>query len=367
MGLWKKNLFVSEIPWSYYLHPCCKLYAEELAGDGRTLWINPPTRNPFSMRLSIKNRNLLLFKPLMFKRSVDGLGFWRWEVKLQIYLITRIFLGKPSSIWSISTAYDYLLRMFRPRISIFWSGDFFNPKKEFENYAQFDLTLCLTPDKFKQIPQAYSGEKMHFNMSCSGTFFEDRDKLKNNPAIRQIIRKMEKYDTVAGYVGTLSMRRLDDELLEHLAKNLPNFLFLFIGKGDGTQNTDLKLEKLRRNENFVTMDGFEYDQLPEVIELFDFCLIPYRTDEANLGTCPTKFIEYCAIGKPIIGTRLPGLEKFGDLLLLSDEKDEFTRHLRTGNSYFDEEVVTNQQKLAINSSPRNFIEEFARKTTKSKT
>ena len=83
-----------------------------------------------------------------------------------------------------------------------------------------DLTLCLTPDKFKQIPQAYSGEKMHFNMSCSSTFFEDRDKLKNNPAIRQIIRKMEKYDTVAGYVGTLSMRRLDDELLEHLASRI---------------------------------------------------------------------------------------------------------------------------------------------------
>lgn len=366
MGQWKKNLFVSEIPWSYYLHPCCKLYAEELAKNGKTLWINPPTRNPLSIRFSIKNRNLLLFKPLMFKRSADGLGFWRWEVKLQIYLIARIFLGKPSSVWSISTAYDYLLRMFEPRISIFWSGDFFKPKKEFESYSQFDITLCLTPDKFEQIPPAYSGEKMHFNMSCSGSFFKGRDKQGDNPAIRKITGKMDKYDAIAGYIGTLSMRRLDDELLEYLAKNLPNFLFLFIGKGDGTKNTDLKLEMLLRNENFVTMDCFEYEQLPEVIELFDFCLIPYKTDESNLGTCPTKFIEYCAIGKPIIGTRLPGLEKFSDLLLLSDEKDEFTRHLRTGSSYFDEEIITNQQKLAINSSPRNFIEEFAKKTNKAK-
>ena len=74
-GTMEKNLFVSEIPWSYYLHPCCKLYAEELAGDGRTLWINPPTRNPFSMRLSIKNRNLLLFKPLMFRDPWTGWAF----------------------------------------------------------------------------------------------------------------------------------------------------------------------------------------------------------------------------------------------------------------------------------------------------
>ena len=29
-------------------------------------------------------------------------------------------------------------------------------------------------------------------------------------------------------------------------------------------------------------------------------MIPYQVNDENKGTCPTKFIEYCAMGKPIV-------------------------------------------------------------------
>ena len=67
----------------------------------------------------------------------------------------------------------------------------------------------------------------------------------------------------------------------------------------------------------------DYNELPEIISEFDLGLIPYKTDHANIGTCPTKFIDYPSIGKPTISTKLPGLEKFGDLILIAESRDDF--------------------------------------------
>ena len=41
MNLWESNLILSDIPWDYYLHPCPKFYAWELAKRGPTIWVNP--------------------------------------------------------------------------------------------------------------------------------------------------------------------------------------------------------------------------------------------------------------------------------------------------------------------------------------
>ena len=89
--------------------PLPNLYGEELAKNGSTLWVNPPTRNPLKAKLILKNKNLLIFTPIIFKRSSDDSGFGKWEVRMQIKFIASFFLGTPSSVWSISTAYPHLI------------------------------------------------------------------------------------------------------------------------------------------------------------------------------------------------------------------------------------------------------------------
>ena len=109
-AIWRSNLIVSDIPWEYYLHPCPIFYAEELSIYGPTLWINPPTRNPKKIKFLRKNKNLAIFTPLILKRSGKDSGFGKLEVKLQTRLVTSLFLGSPSSVWSISTAYNHLVK-----------------------------------------------------------------------------------------------------------------------------------------------------------------------------------------------------------------------------------------------------------------
>ena len=247
MNLWESNLILSDIPWDYYLHPCPKFYAWELATRGPTIWVNPPSRNPFKFRISKPGQNLIVVTPWIYKRPSRGVGLDRPEARLQIKLLASTYLGGPSSIWSISTAYYHLLEDFASNCSIFWSGDFFNPVQEFDSYKDFDLLLCLTPSKFEAVPNQFNGQKSHFNMCCDLSLFEFAQEA-SVPSFESKISNNKVSRTVAGYVGTLSDRRINYSLLTEVIDRMPKVEFQLIGKSDGTPTTDEKLDKLRQRK-----------------------------------------------------------------------------------------------------------------------
>ena len=356
-NLWKSNLILSEIPWDYYLHPCPKLYAQELSNFGPTLWVNPPTRNPFKIRLILKNKNLIILTPIIFKRSTRDCGLSKLEIRIQIKLIAYLFLGSVSSVWSISTAYSYLLSEYPTAKSIFWSGDFFSPEKEFPSYKNFDLVLCLTPIKYKAIPKEFKGEKLDFHMCADITDKTSKKGTNDINDLKAIIKKSSSFTKIAGYVGTLSSLRFDFEVFLNSVIELPEVLFVVIGKSDGSTHTDSLIQKMLSFKNIHFINGMPYENIHSVIANFDICLIPYKLDEANLGTCPTKFIDYCTSGKTILSTNLPGLRKFGELCLLAKNKDEFSQIIKkVAPSYnpLSDDLI----ELAKQSSPLNFLKKF---------
>ena len=358
MSLWKSNLILSDIPWDYYLHPCPKFYAWELAKNGPTIWVNPPSRNPLKLRISKPESNLLVVTPWLYKRQCYGSGFEKMEVRMQIKLLASAFLGEPSSTWSISTAYCHLIDDFAPSCSIFWSGDFFDPVQEFDSYKDFDLLLCLTPPKFEAVPNRFNGQKAHFNMCCDLSFFDCAEKGTPVNSFDSKFSNKKFSRTVAGYVGTLSDRRINYSLLTEVVDRMPKVEFVLIGKSDGTLTTDEKLEKLRLRKNIRIFEDLEYAQLPQAIKSFDVCLIPYHVNEENNGTCPTKFIEYCAVGKPVVSTNLPGISKFEGLVNLADSPSEFSNLIDTQVNKVNE-IAKLQRQLAHASTPSSFLKQFS--------
>ena len=302
---------MSDIPWEYYLHPCPIFYAKELSKIGHTLWINPPTRNPLKTRLLRPSKNLIVYTPWIFKRPNNGLGFDSTDVRSQIRFFVNFLLKQVSSVWSISTAYEFLLEDFPSARSIFWSGDFFDPISEFDSYKNFDLVLCLTPPKFETIPTAFNGNKINFNMSCDLNIFSEnyiKQKTRKN-----FCKFTTNFSKTVGYIGTLSSRRMDYSLLRKLVDICPDKNFVFIGKKDGLESTDKEIKELNKRVNVLVLEDVEYPEIPNYLKSFDVCLIPYKLNQANIGTCPNKFVEYCALGKPIVSTKLPGLTKFAEL------------------------------------------------------
>lgn len=356
MSLWKSNLILSDIPWDYYLHPCPKFYGWELAKHGYTLWINPPTRNPFKVRLIRPTENLIVFTPWILNRPFNEMGFNCKEVRIQIRLASKAFIKKVSSVWSISTAYSFLLRDFPLASSIFWSGDFFDPISEFASYKKFDLVLCLTPPKFEKIPKSFKGKKLNFNMSCDlNVFNKDCDTEK-------ICEHFAKFSSnglkIVGYIGTLSTRRVNYSLIESLIENCHKLNFIFIGKRDGLSSTSNIIEKLARRDNVMFLENVDYHDIPHYLHRFDICLIPYLINEANIGTCPNKFVEYCAVGKPIVSTRLPGLTKFPKLAYFGSSADDFSLLFNKILEDYGNDQIRLQKKFAEDSSASNFLTEI---------
>ena len=160
-------------------------------------------------------------------------------------------------------------------------------------------------------------------MCCDLSLFEFAQEA-SVPSFESKISNNKVSRTVAGYVGTLSDRRINYSLLTEVIDRMPKVEFQLIGKSDGTPTTDEKLDKLRQRKNIRIIENMVYAQLPQAINSFDVCLIPYHVNDENNGTCPTKFIEYCAAGKPVVSTKLPGISKFEGLANLADSPSEFS-------------------------------------------
>jgi glycosyltransferase involved in cell wall biosynthesis len=114
-------------------------------------------------------------------------------------------------------------------------------------------------------------------------------------------------DTVIAYVGNLAPWQGVDDLIEIafrlLSKNKA-LKFLIVGEGV------LKLPLLKKVLNFgydekIVFTGMlNHEDIPFLINLADICVAPLRVMTGS----PIKVFEYMACGKPVITSKIDGLE-----------------------------------------------------------
>jgi glycosyltransferase involved in cell wall biosynthesis len=52
----------------------------------------------------------------------------------------------------------------------------------------------------------------------------------------------------------------------------------------------------------------DYTEVPRYIAATDVCLIPFKPNAISAGAVPLKLFEYMACGKPVLSTRMQGVE-----------------------------------------------------------
>lgn len=118
-----------------------------------------------------------------------------------------------------------------------------------------------------------------------------------------------------GYVGGFH-RHFDLGLVERLIELMPEATFVFIGPQVEQQASSL------RRPNVHLLGRREHHELPDYIDGFDVCLIPYRLSPFTRTVWPTKLHEYLARGKPVVSTSLPEVTGLGypqGLLRVADD------------------------------------------------
>jgi len=136
---------------------------------------------------------------------------------------------------------------------------------------------------------------------------------------------------IIGYIGGIH-RWMDMAHVEATAKANPHAQVVMVGP------IQTEKDRLPRLPNIHWLGQKPHEIIPHYIWAFDVTIIPYRLTEYTRNVYPTKLNEYLSMGKPVVATPLPELERFSEVfngvVTLAEEPEEFgqavARLLRQG-------------------------------------
>lgn len=142
--------------------------------------------------------------------------------------------------------------------------------------------------------------------------------------------KVTQQNPTIGFIGHISKRSINYNLVQSVAVARPDWTLLFVGPGTEEDKNTLK----EGYPNIVIQDPVSGTEVPRVIRDFDIGMIPYNTEKADMDyVFPRKACEYLASGKPVISTGLREIAVLEPYVSIADDSDSFVdqveRILRT--------------------------------------
>jgi glycosyltransferase involved in cell wall biosynthesis len=164
------------------------------------------------------------------------------------------------------------------------------------------------------------------------------------------------------YHGVLDERRGILQLLELFDKSFKGddkVVLLLVGDGPAKDSIRSFIQRNKIN-NIVLLDPVPYSKIPELISACDVGLVLLPDHPWWRYQCPTKLIEFLALGKPVIASDLPGIRWIaGDYPLIVYlrvwDKCEFRKAVSRSLSLINEVSYTIDYK----ELSRNVINRFS--------
>ncbi len=118
-------------------------------------------------------------------------------------------------------------------------------------------------------------------------------------------------DLVIMFMGTLfGFSGLDTFIssLPQILRQVDKVKFLIVGDGEQRPKLASIIKDLQLWEN-VIITGFQpYEDMPSYINRADVCILPFQNNKITRDIFPGKVVQYLACAKPVVATKLPGME-----------------------------------------------------------
>jgi glycosyltransferase involved in cell wall biosynthesis len=134
---------------------------------------------------------------------------------------------------------------------------------------------------------------------------------------------------------------------------IPNIHLMILGDGDHVGELQRLIDELDLRRHVELINEIRpAEELPEIINMADLGIVPYRNDPFTDGLLPTKLMEYAALNLPAVASRTTAIEStFGSMVILFEPGDvdglagclltlhrcpERLAELRAGSAQFNE-------------------------------
>jgi glycosyltransferase involved in cell wall biosynthesis len=119
-------------------------------------------------------------------------------------------------------------------------------------------------------------------------------------------------DVVIAFVGNLALWQGLDTLVDSAAQLVTGtngIKFLIVGDGRCKSQVQERASRQGLEKVFVFTGMIPYEEVPVLINMADICVAPFvASRNRETGLSPLKIYEYMACGKPVVASRVAGLE-----------------------------------------------------------
>lgn len=125
-----------------------------------------------------------------------------------------------------------------------------------------------------------------------------------------------------GFFGVID-ERLDIELVAAIADANPRWHVVMVGPV-----VKIDPATLPQRDNIHWLGSQSYDLLPQIVQTWDVCILPFALNDATKFISPTKTLEYMAAEKPIVSTSIHDvIELYGSVVKIGYDHGEFINHI----------------------------------------
>ena len=123
-----------------------------------------------------------------------------------------------------------------------------------------------------------------------------------------------------GYLGWIT-QRTDLDLLSFVARERPQYDLHIVGPLENS--VDLRKTGLLGLPNVTVGKEIPYREVPGFLETVDVCLIPHKDTEYSRAMSPLKLFQYLGSGRPIVSTRVTGIDRWEGIISVASSYEEF--------------------------------------------
>jgi hypothetical protein len=160
--------------------------------------------------------------------------------------------------------------------------------------------------------------------------------------------------TTIGYVGALDAW-FDAASVEWAARAHPEWRFELIGRVENP-----RIDALRTLPNVHLAGEVRFDTLPSLLATFRVGIIPFLISPLIEATDPIKAYEYLAAGLPVVSSRLPEIERFGDLVSCYTGPADFVTALEAALANDSDALTARRRQAALGETWERRGEELSR-------